>query len=104
MGDATDRTGVPCDGPYPDNDADFTWHIHEPEIKVEDDGVYMSTWGTGISCRACEKPRAVHGTGKNIHWSISRLKNTNEAGVTQREMVQEIYDNARADGRDITRA
>lgn len=103
IGDATDRTGTPFFTDLPTDDAEFTWHLHDADTVDLESGI-VTEWGTGISCRACQKERAVHSDGKQIHWAISRLKNTNAAGVTQNEMRQEIYDNARRDGRDIERA
>ena len=92
------------DDPMPPDDYPYTWHVHEPPIQVEiPAGAFLSPWGTGIKCDGCAKEKPVHDDGKRINWAISRLKNTNEAGVTQSEMRQEIYANARADGRDITR-
>jgi len=62
------------------------------------------TWGTSIRCTACVADRPDHGGGKTIHWQVNRLRRSNEAGVTQNELRQEIYANARAEGRDIQRA
>lgn len=93
------EVGEPQHGEEPADDSDFTWHVHDI------DPAYRSpTWGTGIVCTYCQAPPKVHGGGKKVNFNITRLKNTNELGQTQNELRRDIYENARRDGRDITRA
>lgn len=91
------------DDPFPPNDSDETWHVHEPPISVEIPelgGAFTSPWGTGIRCNGCIKPKPQHGGGKTIHWSgLTRLKNHREAGTTALGMEREIIETARAEGR-----
>ena len=108
IGDGKNDYGEPQGGDFPLEDSDRTWHIHETPIEVpHEEGsnvAFLSTWGWGIRCTACFVKRADHTKGKKVTFAISRLKNTNEAGVTQNELRQEIYDNAREGGYDIERA
>lgn len=95
IGDTKWEMGEPMDAPFPKDDADFTWHVH-------DEG--LTLWGTSLKCSQCAKPKAEHGGGKRVHFNINRLQKQNEAGVTSRMMRDEIYASAREEGRDITRA
>lgn len=90
IGDSRWEMGEPID--FEPIDRDITYHEHN-------DG----SFGTSIRCTACVVDRPDHSSGKTIHWQIDRLRKSNEAGVTQNEIRQEIYDNARRDGRDIQR-
>ncbi len=62
------------------------------------------TWGWFIVCDDCYIPPKDHSQEKTVRFNIERLRQTNELGQTQNEMRDEIYENAREGGYDITRA
>lgn len=97
LGEARD-----IEDPTPGDSSDETWHVHEPVIRVEIPelgGSFPSSWGTGIKCDACAKPKPEHGGGKTVRFMIERLRQHREAGTSAVGMEKEIIDSARADGR-----
>lgn len=58
--------------------------------------------------KGCQHPECVELRSNPVElstmWNLTWLKESNKAGTTANEMRQEIYEGAKAEGRDITRA
>ena len=75
---------------------------HEPKPVLHPDVEDQSRYGPCMSDQ-CVHLRTL--TPKDIPlFNIAWLKQSNEIGETAREMRDDIYENARRDGREITRA
>lgn len=78
---------------YPSGDHDETWHVHADK-----------TWGWGISCDECRKPRRGSEYAHTLpRFNIRHLQTQNVLGQTVAEMERDIIGDADPDKIDRVR-
>lgn len=84
--------------------------MSEPVEHLGWDATHPDEWRLGATCDECaahirSKRAIADGSANAPLWTgLKRLESDRENGQTQRELQKEIFDSARAEGRDIERA